>query len=384
MPKSVRLSELVNEIEDAIAERFAGETCWITAEVTDVKKQPDKRWCFLKFIEKNGPLITAEIRGVFWSNTYFNVEQFEKLSGQAFKSGLEITCNVRVRFHKRYGIDLEVLEIDLSYAVGKLELEKQQTLDRLLKENPATIRLVGEEYITTNKQLSLPLVLQRIALITAPNSDGERDFKNEIRNNQYGYAFAITSFLTQIQGDHSSKLIIQQLQLIEAAQDRYDVVAIVRGGGSQTDFKPFEDYDLARYAAHFPLPIFTGIGHDRNTSIVDLMARQLKTPTKVAASIVDHNFNFENAVMNLKERFFNTAANLLEDAQRNLQQIKRTVKAYSPATILNKGYAMVINNGKIVTDPAEIRLLDNMVTILKYEMISSTVTQKIDYEPDLQ
>lgn len=383
MPKSIRLSELINEIDDAIAERFAGETCWITAEVTDVKKQPDKRWCFLKFIEKNGPLITAEIRGVFWSNSYFNVEQFEKLSGQTFKSGLEITCNVRVRFHKRYGIDVEVLEIDHTYAIGKLELEKQQTLDRLIKENPATIRLVGEEYVTTNKQLPLPLVLQRIALVTAPNSDGERDFKNEMKNNQYGYAFAVTSFLTQIQGDHSSKLIIQQLQLIEAAQEAFDVVAIVRGGGSQTDFKPFEDYNLSKYVAHFPLPVFTGIGHDRNTSIVDLMARQLKTPTKVAASIVDHNFNFESAISNLKERFYNKAADLLDDARQHLQQIKRTVKAYSPTTILNKGYAMVTLNGKIITDPAEIRLLDNIETILKYEKISSTVTQKTDYEPDL-
>lgn len=383
MVKQIRLSELINEIEDTIADRFSGETFWITAEITDVKKQPDKRWCFLKFIEKNGPLITAEMRGVFWSNTYFNVDQFEKLSGQTFRSGLEITCNVRVRFHKRYGIDLEVLEIDHTYAVGKLELEKQQTLHCLLKENASIIRLVDEQYITANNQLPLPLVLQRIALITAPNSDGERDFKNEIAHNQYGYAFTVTSFLTQIQGDNASKLIIQKLQLIEARQKDFDVVVIVRGGGSQTDFKPFDNYELARYVAGFPLPVFTGIGHDRNTSIVDLMARQLKTPTKVAANMVDYNFNFESAITNLKERYFNAAANLLEDAQQQLQQIKRTVKAYSPTTILNKGYAMVMQDGKIVTNPAEIRLLDRIETVLQDEIIHSTVTQKTDYEPDL-
>ena len=105
MAKRLRLSELVNEIDDAIQNRFAGETFWITAEITDVKKQTDKRWCFLKFIEKEGHLITAEIKGVFWANTFHNVEKFEKLSGQTFASGLEITCNVRVRFHKRYGIE---------------------------------------------------------------------------------------------------------------------------------------------------------------------------------------------------------------------------------------------------------------------------------------
>jgi exodeoxyribonuclease VII large subunit len=383
MAISIRLSELVNEITDTIAERFEGETFWITAEITDVKKQPDKRWCFLKFIEKNGPLITSEIRGVFWSNTYYNVDQFEKLSGQTFKSGLEITCNVRVRFHKRYGIDLEVLEIDHTYAVGKLELEKQQTLDRLITENPTTIRLVDEQYFTANKELDLPIVLQRIALITAPNSDGERDFKNEIKNNQYGYAYSVTSFLTQIQGDNASKLIIEKLRLIEAESSDFDVVAIVRGGGSQTDFKPFDDYDLARYVAHFPLPIFTGIGHDRNTSIVDLMARQLKTPTKVAANVVDHNFIFESGIIYLKERLLNRTEGMLEEAKRNLLQIKRTIKAYSPSTILNKGYAMVKLDGKIVTNPHELRLMDRIETVLQNESIYSTVTQKSTYESDL-
>jgi exodeoxyribonuclease VII large subunit len=252
MAKRLRLSELVNEIDDAIQNRFAGETFWITAEITDVKKQTDKRWCFLKFIEKEGHLITAEIKGVFWANTFHNVEKFEKLSGQIFASGLEITCNVRVRFHKRYGIDLEVLEIDYTYSLGKLELEKQQTLDRLVKENPKIIRLVDGQYITSNKLIELPIVLQKIALLTAPNSDGQRDFKQEIENNQYGYAFSISEFLTQIQGDNSSKLIIQKLKLIEAEKENFDIVAIVRGGGSQTDFKPFDDYELSKYVASFP------------------------------------------------------------------------------------------------------------------------------------
>ncbi|MFA4853575.1 MAG: exodeoxyribonuclease VII large subunit [Bacteroidales bacterium] len=383
MTKRLRLSELVNEIEDAIQNRFAGETFWITAEITDVKKQTDKRWCFLKFIEKDGHLITTEIKGVFWSNTFHNIEKFEKLSGQTFASGLEITCNVRVRFHKRYGIDLEVLEIDYTYSLGKLELEKQQTLDRLVKENPTLIRLVDGQYITENKKNELPIVLQKIALVTAPNSDGQRDFKQEIENNQYGYAFSVLEFLTQIQGDNSSELIIQKLKLIEAEKDKYDIVVIVRGGGSQTDFKPFDDYELSKYVASFPIPIFTGIGHDRNTSIVDLMARQHKTPTKVATSIVDHNFNFENEIMDFRERFFDAAENMLEKAKDNLQQIKRTVKAYSPTTILNKGYAIITSNNQIIINPKDIKLQTEIKTILRNELIHSTVTKKSKNELDI-
>ena len=147
MPQQLKLSELVNEIEDTIQNRFAGKTFWITAEITDVKKQTDKRWCFLKFIEKEGNLITTEMKGVFWSTTFYNVEKFEQLTGQPFASGLQITCNVRVRFHKRFGLDLEVLEIDHSYALGKLALEKDLTLERLLKENLDMVvsRRISEE-----------------------------------------------------------------------------------------------------------------------------------------------------------------------------------------------------------------------------------------------
>jgi len=383
MAKKLKLSELVNEIDETLQDRFAGETFWITAEITDVKKQPDKRWCFLKFIEKEGKIITTEIKGVFWSNAFANIEKFEKLSGQTFASGLEITCNVRVRFHKRFGIDLEVLEIDHSYALGKLEQERQLTLDRLVKENPSFIRLVDGQYFTRNQSLELPLVLQRIALVTAPDSDGQRDFKQEIGKNQYGYAFSVTEFLTQIQGDNSSQLIIQKLKQIEASKENFDVVAIVRGGGSQTDFKPFDDYELSKYVASFPIPIFTGIGHDRNTSIVDLMARQHKTPTKVASSIVEHNFNFESEIIELKDRLLDSAESIMEKAKDKLLQIKRTVKAYSPATILNKGYAIITSNDQIVTDPKNIKTDSEIKTLLKNELIHSTVTKKSKNELDL-
>src|ERR1035441_7286735 len=147
MGKQIRLSELVEYIEDAISERFGGETFWITCEITDVKKYADKKWCFLKFIEKEGNSITTEIKGAFWGNSYYNIENFEKLTGQEFSKGLEISCNVLVRFHKRYGLSLEVQEIDYKYSLRKLELEKQKTLERLLKENPKTIKLEDGQYI---------------------------------------------------------------------------------------------------------------------------------------------------------------------------------------------------------------------------------------------
>jgi exodeoxyribonuclease VII large subunit len=380
MPDSIKLSELVNEIDDAIKNRFAGQTFWIKADITDVKKQPDKRWCFLKFIEKDGNLITTEIKGVFWANTYHNVERFEKETQQTFASGLEITCNVRVRFHKRYGIDLEVLAIDYAYAIGKLELERKQTLERLVKENPTIKLLPNGNYLTKNNRSNLPMVFQTIALITAPNSDGQRDFNKVINKNKYGYYFSVTPFLTTIQGDNASQLILNQLKLIEASNEKFDVVVIVRGGGSDIDFKSFNDYELAKAVAMFPTPILTGIGHDRNTSIVDLMGRQHKTPTEVGSFIIDNNMNFESDFEELKERFFQSLDEILSDAKDELASMKQRVKNLHPSTILKKGFAIIKINNKIITDSKGIKVNSVLQTIMQTEIINSTVTKKMKNE----
>jgi exodeoxyribonuclease VII large subunit len=379
MPSQLKLSELIAEIEEAIHYRFTGETFWITAEITDVKKMPDKRWCFLKFVEKNGSTIVAEMKGVFWSNTYTYVDEFEKLTKQIFRNGLEITCEVRVRFHARFGLDIEVLAIDHSYSLGKIILEKEKTLLRLVTENPTIIKLIDGEYFTYNQQLPLPIVMQRIAVITAPNSDGQRDFVQEMTNNQYGYAFAIDMYATTVQGDYAVANMLQELQTILAKKELYDAVAIVRGGGSQLDFAPFENYELAQMIAGFPKPIFTGIGHDSNTSIVDMMARHFKTPTKVAGHIIEHNFYYENDIMLLADKLKNMVEVKLQTAKMQLQQLQQTVKAYSPETILAKGYAMIMKDNKIITNPNDLQINDTFDVILHQQKIKSTVNEKEKY-----
>lgn len=376
MPLTQKLSELVSEIDATIHNRFAGKTFWIKAEITDVKKYRDKRWCFLKFIEKEGNVIITEIKGVFWSTTYHHVENFERETQQVFASGLEITCNVRVRFHKRFGLDLEVMAIDFAYAIGRMEIERKQTLLRLVNEVPGVMLLSNGNFSTLNNRLALPTVLQRIALITAPHSDGQRDFKEVIEKNKYGYAFWVKEFLTQVQGDAAAGLIIQQLKKIELTKDRFDVVVIVRGGGSDTDFKSFNSFELSGYVATFPLPVLTGIGHDRNTSIVDLVAKQLKTPTEVASFIIDKNMCFEQDMLQLKERIFNGVKSLVDLAHKKLAYNSRLIKSSSPRTILNKGFAIIMRDGRILTEPAMVHVNDGIQAILKDEILYSTVNKK--------
>lgn len=281
-------------------------------------------------------------------------KKFEKALKQPFKDGTEITCRVKVRYHKVYGLNLDVLQIDVAHALGTLELERQQTLEKLVRENPESIQLYDGVYRTFNNRLGLPLVISHIALITAPNSDGQRDFLEELSRNKHQYSFKVTEFLTTIQGDNAHKLILEQLRLIEQSKEPFDVVAIVRGGGSLTDFKPFDDYELSAAVAKFPVPIYTGIGHDRNQSIVDLMAKEQKTPTKVASLFVDHNFEFENALIDLKRRLGDTIADQLEKAKESLEHARRIIRLSSPRDILNRGFAIITSNNKIVVDPATI------------------------------
>lgn len=381
MSPKIKLSELVDQIKGTLYQQFGGEVFWITAEITNVKPHDYSRpYRFITFIEKEGNVTKAQINGVFWSTALNQIDEFEKVTKQSFASGLALTCKVRVSFNSRYGLQLEVLEIDTTYSLGQIELERQQTITRLINENPDTIKSIDGQFITYNNSLRLPDLIQRIALITAPNSDGQRDFRKEIEHNKHAFVFLITEFLTPIQGDNAHQLIQHQLAAIEREKEKFDLVAIVRGGGSQTDFKPFDSYELCRYVAGFPLPIVTGIGHDRNTSIIDLMCFQHKTPTKVASFIVDHNFSLECELIDLKERFFNRVKSLIEDAKGDLKEMKRLVKSLSPAATLNRGFAMITLDDKIITDPRHIKAGAQLKTLLKNEIIHSTVTQKTLYE----
>ncbi len=376
MPDAIPLSALVDLIFETIQDSFEGQSYWVTARIMNVKKYTSNRRCYLTLEEYENRTKKAEMRSVFWATAYHEIEKFEQFTGQVFKDGIEITCRVKVRFHAVYGLNLDVLQIDIAHTLGQLELERQQTLDRLVKENPGTIQLFDGVYMTQNNRLPLPAVIQHIALITAPNSDGQRDFKQEIAKNRHQYTFSVTEFLTTIQGDKAHMLIADQLRLVAASARPFDVVAIVRGGGAQTDFTPFDEYELCRMIAHFPVPVFTGIGHDRNQSIADLMAREQKTPTKVAAHFVDHNFEFENKLIALRQHFFDIINNQIQSAADKLASAKRIIKLSSPQAILDRGFAIVTINGKIVTDPAVIKENSQLQTLLGNERIDSTVTKK--------
>jgi exodeoxyribonuclease VII large subunit len=373
--QSINLSQLLYKIDETLQSQFGYQTFWIKAEITDVKKYESKRWCFLKLIEKKDEQIIAEMKATAWTQGYVFIEQFERLTQQPFTNGLQIVCKVKVKYSIKYGLSFDLLEIDNSFALGQIELQKQATLKRLVDDSNGQIIKDDEQYFTPNKRLKLPIVIQKIALITAQNSDGQRDFKNELLNNNYGYAFQVDEYLCQIQGDNAHENIIKQFEQIFESNINYDCVAMVRGGGSETDFKPFEQYELAKLVAFYHIPVFTGIGHDRNTSIVDLMARQLKTPTKVAAHIVDHNFMFENNLLYQFNQIEQTIALKIDRAKQNLVNLKRLLQSLDPENVLKKGYALVKLNNKIVSNANQLKAGDELETYIKDTRIVSVVSE---------
>jgi exodeoxyribonuclease VII large subunit len=376
MNEKIKLSSLVRRIQDAIGNRFDGEFIWVSAQITNVKRDELARRCYLSLEEYENGQKTADIRGVFWSNYFDEIKKFEQATGQVFKNGIEITCRVKVKFHTVFGLSVDIMQIDIAHTPGSLELQRQQTLERLVKENPNTIQLYDGIYRTFNNRLPLEPVISNIALVTAPNSDGQRDFQQEIAWNKHGYTYAVTEFLTTIQGDNAHRLILEQLKRIEERKEDFDAVAIIRGGGSQTDFKPFDDYELCRYVAHFPVPVFTGIGHDRNQSIIDLMAREQKTPTKVASLFVDHNLQFENQLIALRTALYSSVSDQVEQAKLSVEHARRIVKLSSPEAILNRGFAIIMQGDRVIANPVLIEEDTAIQTILKDTIIHSTVTGK--------
>lgn len=299
----IKLSDLTRKIEKVISDSFSNQIYWVIAEINGLKFYPDKGYYFFDLVEKDERTNTVltSIKANAWSTAVSKIKSFEQATGQKFDNNIQVLLKVSVEYNITYGLKVNFLDIDHSFTIGNLEKQRQDTLRKLLAENPEHIQLIDGEYITFNKQISINPVIQFIALISSANSDGYKDFKHELINNKHKYIFHVDEYLTQVQGDGVETQMKNKLIEIFNSKKQYDAVVIVRGGGAQADFLIFDSYVLSRAVARFPIPVITGIGHTKNESLVDLMAhRPTKTPTKAAESIIAHNRTFEEQVLSFQ------------------------------------------------------------------------------------
>jgi len=302
MPELVhlRLSELNNRIQTVIKHSFDALTFWVIADITNHTFRAQKNYHYFDLIEKDphSSDIIAKISGNAWGKGALRIEHFERVTGQPFTNNINVLVNVSVTFHPVYGLQLNLHDIDSNFTLGVLAQQRQATLDRLVAENPGFISKTGDQYITRNNQLDLPVVIQKIAVITSRNSAGGEDFKHTLESNSYGYRFFIDYYYTEVQGEINAEQFLGKIIEVFNSGIPYDVLVITRGGGAQTDFLIFDNYYIGRAIAKYPIPVITGIGHQRNETIADLMAHtQTKTPTKAAEFILAHNKAFEEKIL---------------------------------------------------------------------------------------
>ena len=311
---AMSLAELNALVRKAIGAALPA-TYWVRAETSDVRVNAASGHCYLEFIDKDeraGGQITAKARGIIWARTFQMIKPyFERETGQSFRSGLKVLVKVSIVFHEVYGYSLNVCDVDPSYTLGDLVRKRQEIL----------LRLQREGILNLNKELPFPALPQRIAVVTSPTAAGLEDFCDQLAKNKEGFPFYIKLFPAVMQGEKTEESLIDALDRIFSYAGYFDVAVIIRGGGSTSDLSCFDSYLLAVNCAQFPLPIITGIGHERDDTVVDRVAHtRMKTPTAVASFLIECMSREAGRILALEDLITTEAAARLTREKAALQQ----------------------------------------------------------------
>lgn len=387
--RHIPLSELLSNVKRTLAERFPFGV-WISAEIGELKENRYSGHCYLELIEKGEVEGTpkAKASAAIWRSKWGAIKSlFRMATGCDLAAGMSVLLKVSVTFHEAYGFSLVVSDIDPTYTLGENERRKREVIDALTREG----------VINLNRQLPRPLIFERVAVISSATAAGLQDFHNHLAESPYRISY--TLFEAIVQGTAAEESIITALGEIAHREEEFDAVAIIRGGGSQSDMSCFNSYALCSHIAQFPLPILTGIGHDKDSSVADLVASEaLKTPTAVADYLVGRAESYLTEVESLygkigqiasatlaahsarltlcgaklqngtqkllgafglqleraKMRLAHSTERALSNAQSHLATIEARVEAASPERIFSLGFAMVRSGGKVVSDTAQL------------------------------
>jgi exodeoxyribonuclease VII large subunit len=405
---AMTLFELNSLIRSAINNNLP-DLYWVVAEIAESKCN-QKGHCYLDLVEKEDSKTIAQIRATIWAYEYRTLSRkFETATKAPLRQGMKVLLLAAVTFHEVYGLSLNVKDIDPTYTMGEMALRKREIIERLRKEG----------IIDLNKELPLPLVPQRVAVISSPTAAGYGDFCDHLIKNHYGFKFAHTLFTALMQGENAESSVVAALDKIKKLRDRFDVVVIIRGGGSVADLSCFDNYTLASSIALFPLPVITGIGHEKDETVADIVAHtKMKTPTAVAEFLISGVRSFEENIIGIEnrlrlhsKRLLNDASNMLDSLahrlslvpshitaapqnhlnalQRNLQvslrqysqhkqnklsAMEQAVRLLDPANVLKRGFSITRHKGKVVKHSG---LLSNG-DIIESELFDGAVRSIVD------
>jgi len=311
MNEKLSLTELQLVIKDSLYLALP-DMYWVMAEISEIKENYNGH-CYLELVEKHTDEVSirSRVKAVIWSSRFRFIRSFfENSAGESLREGLKILIRVKIEYHEIYGLSLVINDIDPAFTIGEMALKRQQIIKRL----------EGEGVITMNRDLDFPVLPQKIAIISSANAAGYTDFMKHLQGNSYGYVFYTSLFETPMQGKEMEAGIIKALEGIALYPDRFDLAVIIRGGGSQTDLSWFDNYNIAFYVTQFPLPVITGIGHDKDLSVTDIVAhRSLKTPTAVADFLIECMISAENHLTDLGSEIADRSSLMIEESKSRIE-----------------------------------------------------------------
>ena len=337
----------LNQIIKSTLNQQLAPSYWVVAEIGEMRIN-QKGHCYMEFVEKEEQRLTAKLRANIWAYDFSNLNSlFRSVTGQPLKSGMKILARIMVQFHEVYGLSLQVKDLDPNFTLGERARQRQVVIDRLNQEG----------IMNNNASLRLPIVPQRIAVVSSSTTAGYGDFMDQLINNQQKYRFQVDLFETIMQGDEAAESIARAMRRAVENKEQFDVLVLIRGGGSQIDLDCFNSYLLASEIARFPLPVITGIGHQRDDTIADLVANtKIKTPTAVAEFLINGMKAFEEQLNFQFEQ-------IKDHASRHLQN-QRT-QLFGMLKNLGHGAKTLINNNKHALGILKQRLMSGVDSCIK-------------------
>ena len=379
--------QLLNALVREAIEAELPDEYWVEAELSECRE--NRGHCYMELVEKddtsNTPIARASAK--CWKQTWAMVQPyFERTTGQPLRAGMKVLLKVYPQFHEAFGFSWIVTDIDPTFTLGDMAQRRQQIIQKLKEEGVFDLQ----------RELTIPRFAQRIAVISAETAAGYGDFCQQLMENDYGLVFHPTLFPAIMQGEQVERSIIAALNRINEQANYFDVVVIIRGGGSTSDMSGFDTLALAENVANFPLPIITGIGHDRDECVLDMVSNtRVKTPTAAAAMLISHladtlqhineqqqriiymfsmvKTNLEHQLEIRNERIYQAIQQRITHERHHLEMAEQRAISLDPSLLLKRGYSITLHNGKAVRDPQQLKEGDEIETRVEKGSILSRI-----------
>ncbi len=409
----ITVAELQRLIRDKIYEAMP-DLLWVIGEIAEIKVNSAGH-CYLELTGSDTPggKITARVRGTIWASKYRSLSTlFIATTGIPLRAGITVLFRCRVEYHELYGLSLNITDIDPAYTAGDMALRREATIRRL----------TAEGVLNMNSSLPLTPYPRNVAVVSSPQAAGYHDFIKQLTHNPYGYIFKTTLYEAVMQGEATEESVTAALDRIAEEAGRQDIVVIIRGGGSTTDLSWFDSYAIAFHVTQFPLPVVTGIGHEKDQSVTDMVAwRAFKTPTAVAGFIIERTLECENRIVTMAGTVASAVNEALKGAERQLASLQsrtaatarlaarvkyeklqhltgrvrqsantliskerertaaaeRSLQYLDPVSVIKRGFTLTSHNGTIIRSATGLKPGDTLTTHFEKEKAISIVKQTI-------